>query len=272
MQIKSHRNVLWIAVLATVIGMSMGVANANHSWGGYHWARTVNPFVLKLGNNLSATWSTYLGVTSSNWSTSAVLDTNIVAGGTNSKNCRATLGRVEVCNATYGNNGWLGIASVWATGTHITQGTVKMNDSYFKTAAYNTPAWKKFVMCQEVGHTLGLDHQDEVFSNTNLGTCMDYTNDPDGTLLNQLGNLQPNQHDYDMLEGVYAHLDQTTTVRQAAASTKNGEIDHNNKQTWGHEIRRSVNRRTSVYEREDGNDHKVFTFVTWAEPQENHQD
>jgi hypothetical protein len=33
-------------------------------------------------------------------------------------------------------------------------------------------------MCQEVGHTFGLDHQDENFNNTNLGTCMDYTNDP----------------------------------------------------------------------------------------------
>jgi len=27
-----------------------------------------------------------------------------------SKQCRATSGRVEVCNGTYGNNGWLGVA------------------------------------------------------------------------------------------------------------------------------------------------------------------
>ncbi len=47
-------------------------------------------------------------------------------------------------------------------------------------------------MCQEVGHTLGLDHQDEVFDNPNLETCMDYTNDPST-------NQHPNAHDYDQL-------------------------------------------------------------------------
>ncbi len=35
-------------------------------------------------------------------------------------------------------------------------------------------------MCQEIGHDFGLDHQDENFNNPNLGTCMDYTNDPLG--------------------------------------------------------------------------------------------
>jgi hypothetical protein len=46
------------------------------------------------------------------------------------------------------------------------------------------------VSCQEVGHTLGLDHQDENFNNANLGTCMDYKN-------NQSTNQHPNKHDYD---------------------------------------------------------------------------
>ena len=55
-----------------------------------------------------------------------------------------------------------------------------MNDSYFNTAKYNTPAWRRLVMCQEVTHDFGLDHQDEIFNNANLGSCMDYTNDPDG--------------------------------------------------------------------------------------------
>ena len=47
-------------------------------------------------------------------------------------------------------------------------------------AQYNTPAYRRFVTCQELGHDFGLDHQDEVFDNPNLGSCMDYTNDPDG--------------------------------------------------------------------------------------------
>ena len=49
-------------------------------------------------------------------------------------------------------------------------------------------------------------HQDEGFDNANLGTCMDYTNDPDGTIYGQLNNEKPNEHDYDMMTEIYAHL------------------------------------------------------------------
>src|SRR5262249_4362845 len=52
----------------------------------------------------------------------------------------------------------------------------------------------------------GLDHQDTNFNNTNLGTCMDYTNVPDGPP----SNLQPNAHDWEELDIIYAHLDGTS--------------------------------------------------------------
>lgn len=124
---------------------------------------------------VSRQWDLYLVTTVSDWSKSTVLDLTEVAGQSTSKRCRATAGRVEVCNAAYGSNGWLGIASRSANGSHITQGTVKLNDTYFNMAQYNTPAWRNLVSCQEVGHTLGLDHQDTNFNNTPLGTCMDYS-------------------------------------------------------------------------------------------------
>src|SRR5688572_1046403 len=168
---------------------------ADHAWGNYHWARQSNPFTLKLGDNLSSSWDPFLVTTSNDWTTSNVLNT-VIASGLGGKNCKPTSGRVEVCNKTYGNNGWLGIAQVWVSGGHITQGTTKVNDTYFNRATYNTPAWKNLVLCQEVGHTFGLDHQDENFDNTNIGTCMDYTSDPDGPVSNE----HPNQHDYEMLE------------------------------------------------------------------------
>lgn len=238
------------------------VTSANHSWGGYHWARTSNPFTLKLGDNVSSAWDAYLGTTSSDWSLSAVLDTTIVAGRANPKNCRATSGRVEVCNSTYGNNGWLGVAQIWASGGHITQGAVKLNDTYFKTATYNTPAWRNLVMCQEVGHTLGLDHQDENFSNTPLGTCMDYSNDP-------VPNQHPNAHDYEELDIIYAHLDSTTTIGQTSLTghmpPAMADIDFETPAQWGKLIRTSHGGRTEVYELDFGGGHKVFTFVIWAE-------
>ncbi len=247
---------LFLILILAVIPTS---AEATHAWGHYHWARTANPFTLKLGDNVSANWDSSLAVASSDWSASSVLDTTIVAGQSNPKNCRATAGRVEVCNSRYGNNGWLGIASIWDRGDHITQGTVKLNDTYFNTATYNKPAWRQLVVCQEIAHTFGLDHQDENFNNANLGTCMDYTNNPDS-------NQHPNRHDFDELEIIYAHLDSTNTVLSAAPNNKLGasQVNLNDRSDWGKKIRTSTDGRTSLFHRHvDGQD--VFTFVTWAE-------
>ncbi|HEX6871286.1 MAG TPA: hypothetical protein VF163_09340, partial [Micromonosporaceae bacterium] len=168
---------LAIAAAAALAALALPTtsAQANHSWGGYHWARTSNPFTLKLGDNVTSAWDSHLNTASNQWTQSTVLNTTVVAGSANPKNCKATTGMVQVCNNTYGNNGWLGIAGISVSGSHITAGYVKVNDTYFNTAQYNTPSWRILVMCQEVGHTFGLDHQDENFNNANLGTCMDYT-------------------------------------------------------------------------------------------------
>ncbi|HEX5612703.1 MAG TPA: hypothetical protein VFX67_08605, partial [Burkholderiales bacterium] len=111
-----------VKVLASALSLVfMGATtqvSADHAWGGYHWARTANPFTLQLGDNVSDAWYLILGTTSSDWTASAVLNTTIVPGATTPKRCRATSGRVEVCNATYGRNGWLGLASVWVSGSH----------------------------------------------------------------------------------------------------------------------------------------------------------
>ena len=51
------RLLLACAAIAAIAAISAPAAFANHSWGGYHWARTANPFTLKLGNNLTtAEW------------------------------------------------------------------------------------------------------------------------------------------------------------------------------------------------------------------------
>lgn len=251
-------------LFAVVVSVSAPKAYATHSWGGYHWARIANPFTLKLGDNVSSLWDPYLATTSSNWSASTVLDTTIVPG-QGKANCRPTNGRVEVCDKTYGNNGWLGIAQIWVNGLHITQGTTKMNDTYFDTATYNKPAWRNLVMCQEVGHTLGLDHQDTTFNNTNLGTCMDYTNDPDGTIYGQLSNEHPNAHDYEELGIIYAHLDSYTSVSQTIAQMAQnyGDGASENRGEWGRLVRQHG--RLAVFEKDFGGGNKLFTFVIFAE-------
>ncbi len=250
-------------VVATALAVvaSTGVAYATHSWGPYHWARTSNPFTLKLGDNVSIAWDAYLAEASSDWSVSSVLDTTVV-GGLAGKNCRPTSGRIEVCSKKYGANGWLGLAQIWVDGSsHITQALAKMNDTYFTTATYNTPAWRRLVMCQEIAHGFGLDHQDENFSNPNLGTCMDYTSDPDGPPSNE----HPNAHDYDQLETIYAHLDSTTTVKAGLPGGGRQDVDLSEPPAWGKVLRKDGKGRPSLHERDLGNGHKVFTFVLWAE-------
>lgn len=254
MQMKKGLFRLMLLVLVFALAAFPSIsASADHSWGNYHWARTANPFTVKLGDNLSTSWDSYLATTSSDWSKSTVLDTTIVAGSTTGRRCRATTGRIEVCNSTYGNNGWLGVASIWASGDHITQATVKVNDTYFNTSTYNTPAWKNLVMCQEVGHAFGLDHQDENFNNANLGTCMDYTNNPST-------NQHPNQHDYDQLESIYQHLDSTNTSFSMPQGFANADVHA--VENWGEKV--SDNGKSALYMRDFGEGYKIFTFVIWA--------
>ncbi len=254
-------------------------ASADHSWSNYHWGRKSNPSTLSVGDNVSSTWDSYLRTAASHatyndWTDSSVLDTPVVTSGKSPRRCRPTSGRVEACSYAYGRNGWLGVAQIWVSGSHITQGTTKVNDTYFNTARYNTPGWKHLVMCQELGHTFGLGHVNETYNTPNLGTCMDYTNDPDGKAADpdQLSNEYPNAHDYKQLETIYnGHADSTSTIRTSAASRMPpaaNQIDFNDRREWGRMIRTSRDGRFAIYERDlgikDGKRHKVITHVIWA--------
>lgn len=248
--------ILTILAVVAVIGFSFNrIVGATHSWNNYHWARQVNPFTIKLSSNLTSSWQPYLVNSSNDWSASSVIDTVVVQGTKNPKTCKPTTGLVEVCNASYGNNGWLGIAQIWISGSHINQGVVKMNDSYMTRAPYNTAEEKNHVMCQEVGHTFGLGHQDE--SGADLGTCMDYSM--------SINSQHPNAHDYTMLEQIYAHLDNFTTVSattSSAAARENGDL--NSQQNWGRRVFRSNNGYFEVYERSYKDGSKIVTTVTLA--------
>jgi hypothetical protein len=279
----SRRSTLSAILLLFVFAALASVTSADHSWGGYHWARTSNPFTIKTGDNVTAAWDAYLDEAIIDWNQSRVLDLLKVAGQSN-RNCRPTSGRIEVCNAKYGNNGWLGIASIWITGgTHITQGTTKLNDTYFNTSQYNTPAWRRLVMCQEIAHDFGLDHQDENFNNANLGSCMDYTNDPDGgpggASNNDPSNEHPNVHDYEQIEIIYEHLDSTTTIGQSVEGGRNGQappamndLQLEGPGQWGRLVSSSRNGRVQVFELDFGNGHKILTHVFWASSEEREQD
>ena len=259
-----RRRVFLALALGTALALTAlpAAVDASHSWGNYHWARSSNPFNLTLGDNVSSIWDGHLATASSDWSASSVLNTSVVAGGTKPRSCRAQNGKIEVCAARYGNTGWLGVAQIWVSGSHITRCTVKNNDYYFDSPPYNTSPWRQMVMCQEIGHCFGLDHQDENFNNGNLGTCMDYTSDPDGPPSNE----HPNAHDYDQLETIYAHLDGAAAASAAINSMPSAmrNLDLSEPAQWGEIAKVGKDGKTAIFELDFGGGNKVFTFVILA--------
>jgi hypothetical protein len=255
----THRRSLLVAAALAVAFAA--TSSADHSWGGYHW-RSDNGIALNVGDNVSSAWDAYLTGALSDWNQSTYVQLTKVAGGTRPKNCKATPGRIEACSERYGFNGWLGIAQIWLSGGHIVQATTKLNDSYFNSATYNKPEWRRLVTCQEIAHDFGLDHQDENFNNTNLGTCMDYTNNP----LGPPSNEHPNKHDYDELQIIYSHVDAPQTIEQRMPPAM-GQINFEGPEQWGQLVRTSTNGRVQIYELDFGHGNKVITHVFWADPE-----
>ncbi len=261
---------LTVLFLGLAFAALPAVTYATHSWGPYHWARTTNPVTLKLGDNLTTPdWKGHLAATSSDWNsptlfgaTSSPLLTAIVAGQSN-KNCSMVAGTTQVCNKTYGRNGWLGMASIYITGgVHITQGSAKVNDTYFNTATYNNPNERLHVMCQEIAHTFGLSHTSTDGSSQN--TCMDYFSNT-GANATSTASTRPNAHDFDQLNIIYAHITDTTTTVAAVTTSAGSGVDVTDDQnSWGQLISQSANGRSSTYERYNVNNSLTVTHVYWT--------
>ena len=181
-------------IAASVLGAVAPGVEANHSLG-YHWPRTGNPFTVQFGNNLTTgQWSTMLVDVAAAWSYSSVLDAKSVPG----QGCQAHAGQVEVCNGDFSGSDWLGLAEIWVDKRgHIVQATIKLNDPRFVPGTYNDYA-KQHVLCQEVGHVLGLGHTHDPANKT----CMDDVNG-----INDPEWANPNAHDFDQLDQIYRHRD-----------------------------------------------------------------
>ena len=268
----SKRLLFTIFVLVAVAAVPT-ISVANHSWGGYHWSSTSLPVALQVGDNVNSAWDAYLNEAIADWNVSSVVQLTKVAGGTAPKSCRPTAGRIEACNASYGNTGWLGIAQIWLSGGHISQAITKLNDTYFNTAQYNTPAWRRMVTCQEIAHDFGLDHQDETFANANLGSCMDYTDDPDGgaggASSNDPSNEHPNAHDFEQLVAIYSHVHANATAGAALPATVPPAMRNlvlNGVEQFGPVVKAVKNGRglATYHEQDFGNGNKIVTHVFWT--------
>lgn len=204
------------ALLATSAGSALAQdagTEPDYQWGTYHWEYDGNaPLTLNVSYKFSsdATWLGFHEASLSLWNDHPESMLNLVNGGeathTSSKRCTPIRGEIVVCADKYGQRGWVGIAEINASGDHITQAVVKYNDTYYAYAFYNNDEQRDFVTCHEVGHTLGLGHEDVTFDNPNHQTCMDYTEDPYGNSgLGPYDNSIPGPSDWTILNSSTAY-------------------------------------------------------------------
>ncbi|WP_343343815.1 hypothetical protein WJT74_08795 [Sphingomicrobium sp. XHP0239] len=224
-----RRMVLGLAVA----GLAMtGAANAGvgHQWGDLHWgqrgtAPTI-PIRYAFSDRSADDWLPVYRTGERNafakWNDDPRSPLILVDRGParekDSAICDADAGEVLVCAHEYGTaEGWTGIAEIFISGSRISSGTAKMNDSFFAYQdAYDRPGRREFTMCHELGHTFGLAHLDEDFFNPNLGSCMDYTADVFGLP----DNRDPGHVDWAVLTSSLMYGAPTVTSDRPSASDR----------------------------------------------------
>ena len=270
-------------LLLAVFAMLPKQVGASHVWGPYHWLRTSSAIRnIPVRRLHSATWVTRYNTAMTDWRRASMTKIKPYTAfiGPQSPSCPMVTGQISSCDGSYGGNGWLGLATINISGSHITRGKSQVNNSYFNMAAYNTVPWRQFVICQEIGHNFGLGHVNVVFNNPNTGSCMDYTNDPDGGAGGASGsdpnNMHPNAHDYALINAKHNHIgflpptllsdpDMTDLAEPVVAEPQAAkEYNPMRLEQFGRLVYSGDGGRTERYEVDFGNGHKAINHVIWA--------
>jgi hypothetical protein len=263
-------------MVLSVIAMLPSPIDASHGWSNYHWRRTSAAIkLIPVRRYHSTPWVARYNTAMTDWRKAAMTKikpyTALATGARNP--CPLANGQVSSCDGSYGNTGWLGLASIAISGGHIALGRSLVNNTYFNTPAYNTVAWRQAVICQEIGHTFGLGHVNVVFNNRNTGSCMDYTNDPDGgpggAVNDDPNNMHPNAHDYALINTRHTHIgsilpgfspeQELVDMPRALQAYNPTVLAQFGKLVWS-----GNGGRTERYEVEFANGWKVANWVIWA--------
>ncbi len=183
-----------ITALIAILGLLAvaTVASADHSWSVYHWP----------GDNLNPTFG--------DKTTSSLYD--VPAGvrewadlGTLIQPGMVTGGKadIKVGESVIRSSSFLGLAGVYLDSDgHITKAEIVLNTRLIvELYGPNSQDIADHVLCQEIGHVLGLDHNRVDDSSPGDYTCMNDSRDTLGLY------TSPNVHDTDQLNVIYGHTD-----------------------------------------------------------------
>lgn len=270
---KMGKKMIAVTAGASALAMLATAADARHQWRKYEWAYDGTPIIAPVvDNTVGGGWSArvqfamdggdFNGVNIPGWNDSSRIQSSLARS--DNTGCEFVPGEIHVCNDTYGETGWLGIASISLNGNEIVAGITKLNDTYFAQPNYNTESWKQLVTCQEIGHDYGLAHQNENFLSDATTSCMEYTSWPEG-------NEGPDAHDYEQLERMYVVDEPKGGGGGDGGGGRGGPKNRaelpnvgNTPDSWGRAIEFLPNGKPFVYERVLSNGTRVVTHVTWT--------
>ena len=205
------KKILAAAVALAVLLTAVTVASADHSWNGYHWpSDNLSPTVKdKTSSSLWDSTNADVGEAVTEW---AFLED----GSTPRSDIQPTLTDAKKGNITVSEQTsqfWLGLARIFLEDGHITKGEVKLNTRYLEYYEANGyPGIADHVLCQELGHVLGLGHnRDETGSDAdnNPETCMN-----DQAFIGE-ALTAPNAHDTYQLNLIYdGHTDASDSTEE----------------------------------------------------------
>ena len=195
-----RRWLVTVLVGTAVVAVGTGVAFANNAWENFHWPTNSRDLTVGVGptsiGGSTATLAPFYDLGTE------VFDWNRAADGTDLFLTFNETGTNDIEVGEFTDPCCYGIARIFIDGDHILQGEVAINtlaiEEDFGTGTLRTEVGEH-VLCQEIGHTIGLDHQHgrgpkaQSCMNAGFGTIGDY---PDW-----------NSHDAKMLADIYAHDD-----------------------------------------------------------------
>jgi hypothetical protein len=170
-----------IAVAAVVLAVQAAPARADHSWNGYHWGGA-RPLRIDYLDSLTPGFrkQKVTGAVLEEWELDDLAIFDRVRSDnsrTTRKTCPLATGAIRICNADYGD-AWFGHTQLLVEEGVVTGGRIRVNDHW----GVNT-SFRRFVLCHEVGHSLGLAHREKGSS------CLN-------------GGRHPDSHDLAMLRSV----------------------------------------------------------------------